>query len=69
MSYTVKVRPPLDVYTVLDFRDAVKSGAFIDDDGYGYPVRNGLANDKIVIRPSQVTAIPEDATHVVWFNR
>lgn len=69
MKYTAKIGADEDVYTVQDFRDAVKSGAFIDYDGYGYPVRNGLANDKMIIKPSQVTGIPEDATHVVWFNR
>lgn len=58
-----------DVYTVEEFRCHVANRSFIDHDGFGYPVRDGLADDTVLIKPSLVEAIPSDATHVVWFNR
>ncbi len=58
-----------DVYTVEEFKKAVECNAFIDYDGYGYPVKNKLADPKIIILPSKIDQIPEDATHIVWFNR
>ena len=58
-----------DVYTVEEFRAFVESGAFIDYDGFGHPVRDGLSDEGIVVQPSRVDEIPADATHVVWFNR
>ncbi len=58
-----------DVYTVEEFKACVKSGAFIDYDGFGHPVKNKLANRFIYVRPSKLGRIPKDATHIVWYNR
>jgi len=58
-----------DVYTVEEFRACCKSGSFIDYDGYGYPVKDGLADKDNHIVPSGLDRIPADATHIVWFNR
>jgi hypothetical protein len=58
-----------DVYTVEEFKERTRSGMFIDYDGHGYPVKNSTANTGIIIRPSKINDIPEDATHIVWFNR
>jgi hypothetical protein len=58
-----------DVYTVDEFKDCVEHGLFIDYDGFGYPVKDGLADTGIYIIPSEVDRIPEEATHIVWFNR
>ena len=58
-----------DVYTVEEFRDCCEVGAFIDYDGFGYPVKNSLADNSITIVPSRLEEIPEDATHIIWFNR
>lgn len=58
-----------DVYTVEEFRECVMSGAFIDYDGFGYPVRDCLADKDITIKPSEIERIPTDATHIVWLNR
>ena len=44
-----------DVYTVSEFIELCKLGAFIDYDGYGYPVKNNLANKSVAIYPSQRT--------------
>lgn len=58
-----------DVYTVAEFRELCEDGSLVDYDGFGYPVRDSKANQKIRIRPSEVDQIPEDATHIVWYNR
>lgn len=59
-----------DVYTVKEFRGQVESGGFIDYDGFGYPVKDGFANESITIKPSTLEEdLPIDATHIVWFNR
>lgn len=58
-----------DVYTVEEFVAQVKGGAFNDYDGSGAPVKDGLRSIDFDIYPSLVHEIPEDATHVVWFNK
>lgn len=58
-----------DVYTVEEFRDYCNRRMFIDYDGIGCPVREGKSDENIVIKPSRLEAIPDDATHVVWYNR
>lgn len=57
-----------DVYTIEEFKECCDTGAFVDYDGYGYPVRNKLANRSILVKPSDLKSIPECATHIVWFN-
>ena len=58
-----------DVYTVEEFRAFVASGMFIDYDGFGEPVKDGMADPDIWIKPSRLGEIPSDATHIVWYNR
>lgn len=58
-----------DVYTVEEFRQYVEDGSFIDYDGHGYPVKDGLADKTKWIYPSEVKNIPADATHIVWYNK
>lgn len=58
-----------DVYTVQEFIQACEHGMFIDDDGFGHPVLNGKADTGLYIYPSALEDIPQDATHIVWYNR
>lgn len=58
-----------DLMTVEQYRKYVESGMFIDYDGSGCPVRDGKMDGKIDIIPSSPERIPDDATHIVWFNR
>lgn len=58
-----------ELMTVDDFRQQVRISAFIDYDGYGHPVRDGKMDRSIDILPSKIEAIPEDATHILWFNK
>lgn len=57
-----------DVYTVAEFREFCEDGAFIDSDGFGHPVRDKTIMDGF-IKPSRLYEIPEDATHIVWYNK
>lgn len=62
--------PDDDVYTIKEFRANVASNAFIDYDGHGYPVKDSLADPSIMIIPSTFEEeLPNDATHIVWYNR
>ena len=58
-----------DVYTVDEFKNYCKSGSFIDYDGFGFPVKENLADKSIWIQPSNIKDIPKDATHIIWYNR
>lgn len=58
-----------DVYTIKEFHQHCHTYAFIDDDGWGYPVKDKMADKSIAIRPSRLDLIPEDATHIVWLNK
>lgn len=69
-GYTVEVPSYGSVYTVLEFAQMCKSRFFIDYDGYGHPVLGGKAKPSCWVKPSSYdTDIPEEATHVVWYNR
>lgn len=58
------------VLTLLEFEEDCKFGLFIDYDGFGHPMKDGFIDQKIWVRPSdRSTSIPEDATHIVWYNR
>lgn len=58
-----------DVYTVEQFKEFCKRGAFIDYDGFGHPVKDNMCDPSICVRPSKLNDIPDDATHIVWYNR
>ena len=57
-----------DLMTVQEFKDAVKENFLIDSDGSGNVVKDNLEAEW-VIYPSIVHLIPEDATHIIWFNK
>jgi hypothetical protein len=68
MEYNQKLSDFGDLMTVEEFRENVKSGMFIDYDGYGYPVKDNLCAH-LQIYPSELYLLPKDATHIHWFNR
>ena len=71
MAYTEKYEcdPDDDVFTVEDFKGCCESGALIDYDGYGSPIKDKKVDKEIIILPSTLDRIPKDATHIVWFYR
>jgi hypothetical protein len=72
------VDPDDHVIMVAAYLAAVDCGGFLDDDGFGEIARDGLVAQAAPgkrgwpgwVRPSdRERCIPEDATHVVWYNR
>ena len=57
-----------DVMTVQEFRDLCKEGTLTDYDGFGSVAKDGMMTREERITPSTRFNIPDDATHVVWFN-
>ena len=59
-----------DVMTIKEFINAVKSGLFVDTDGYGRYVKDNKKTN-ITISPSDVKyqAIRKDFNTIVWFNK
>jgi len=66
--YTEEVGGIGNLMTVETWRCGVRSGCLTDDDGFGYPVKDGKASSQ-PISPSDMSDLPKDATHVQWFNR
>lgn len=62
---------PIDatILTRVEYIESVKCHALIDYDGYGYPVDCNKMAKNFMLWPSQLEHLPEDCTHVVWFNR
>ena len=58
-----------DLIQVGSFRESVTCGGFIDYDGFGYASNGAHFDSSRRIHPSCVEDIPDDATHVLWFNR
>jgi hypothetical protein len=58
------------IMSVQEFRDAVKQGAFVDYDGFGHPMKDDKTDGSVYIYPSDhLDTIPDDATHIVWYNK
>lgn len=81
---TADYRRPVDkkscaLLSVAEYLQMVAAGELIDYDGMGYPVRDGMYAEPWScdlegwpewIKPSDGDRlIPNDATHVLWFNR
>lgn len=67
-----------DVMTVAEYLEDVADGNLMDSDGMGDVARDGLIAEPAIgesgwpewLRPSDGDRfIPEDATHVVWYNK
>jgi len=58
-----------DLMTVADFVDNCKDNFFVDYDGNGHPVKDGKMMWSLTIKPSRLDMIPNDATHIMWFNK
>ena len=67
-NYNVPIPEDADVMTKEDFIYQVKDvGLFTEWDGSGYPARDGKMDRNGGVFP--LSRIPDDATHVVWFNK
>jgi len=69
-KYTELIPTYGDKIKIQDWVDCVKFGSLIDYDGFGHPVRGIKMDNSIAVYPSeQLTKVPLDATHIMWFNR
>jgi hypothetical protein len=71
MPYELSELPSYgDVMTLEHFIECVKEGGFIDYDGYGYYVKDGMETD-ITIHPSDIGhgAIRKEFDTIIWYNR
>ena len=71
MPYELEEMPTYgDVMSLEHFIDCVKSGGFIDYDGYGHYCKDGMETN-ITIHPSDVKhkSIRKEFDTIVWFNR
>jgi hypothetical protein len=62
--YDKTVNKEDDIMTIKDWKKNVIAGYFNNDDGNGYWVKDGLA-----CRDEVFSSKPEDATHMVWYNK
>ena len=58
-----------DVYTVAEFHERCRAADFVDYDGFGHPVKDSKEDPSHYVKPSQLSDIPTDATHIVWYNK
>jgi hypothetical protein len=68
MEYKKEIPVYGDLMEASEWLDAVDNGFFTDYDGFAKPVKDNLMADTRIY-PSNTSALPDDATHVVWFNR
>lgn len=60
-----------DLMTVEDFAEAVRSGCFIDYDGFG-EYATATQTSRIRIYPSEfrrTKIVDKRFTHIIWFNK
>ena len=69
VGYVVKLPEYGDLLGREEFIQDVEAGCFTDYDGYGHPVKNDLMDDTITVWPSKISLLPEDCTHIIWFNK
>lgn len=67
-EYTEKLPKYGHLIPVDEFKEDVENQCFLDFDGSGQCVKDGLMCRKCTIKPSRVNEIPEDATHIMWYN-
>jgi hypothetical protein len=67
--YTDNLHSFGEVIGIRRFKIRVKEGEFTDNDGHGRPLRNGKMDSECLVLASQLDAIPEDATHIQWYNK
>ena len=72
-KYTTPLPEYSDLFTVAEFKEAVRCGMFNEYDGSGFPAKR-IDSARIMVSPryiqlSRLFEIPEDATHVAWFNK
>lgn len=58
-----------DLMTLAEFEQACKVRFFVDDDGTGYYVRDGMMHGTAIPSTIRNGVVDRTMTHVAWFNR
>lgn len=62
-------KPVIEYGSVEDFKKCIKDDNFADN-GYVHPAKENMMDVSIkALPPFDVSLIPDDATHIVWFYR
>lgn len=64
-QYNEKLVSKKHMMTVDTFLQLIEDGTIMDDDGFGYWVKDGSVNKECGV----FSSLPLDATHVVWYNK
>lgn len=62
---------PPEIYTIEEFRDAVRGGLFNSDDGAGYYTNVGQPHSPIYVNLKELAQGQQEPgfTHIEWFNK
>lgn len=63
-EYTTPIKKKDHLYTIEAWEEIINDGGIMDEDGFGYWVKDGYASRDKVFETTQL-----DATHVVWYNK
>jgi len=68
----IKHKSGAGIMTIAEFQEEVRSGMFIDGDGFGYLGTETEEFKQLRIYPSEsrlIRTISTQATHVWWYNK
>ena len=68
-KYDVPILRPQQVMTREDWLERIQSHSFTDYDGFAHASDGKHINKDRVYRPSEASELPDNASHVVWYNR
>ena len=71
MKYDRELPSYGELMSVEKFVEYCEDLMFIDEDGMGSPVKDNMMAGGFdnYVYPSELHNIPEDATHIMWFNK
>lgn len=58
-----------DLMTLAEFERACRAGSFVNSDGHGYYVRDGMMFGSATPSMIRNGIVDRTATHVAWFNK
>jgi len=58
-----------DLMTREEWLEGVEGGMLTSDDGFGNAIRDREIDPETNIWPSKAEALPDDVTHILWFNK
>lgn len=70
MGYKKLIGYDDDLMTIEEFKLLSEDAIYIRyEEGYAHPVKDNLIDTSITVEVDDHSNIPEDATHIVWYNK